>query len=113
MLLCSSTWVHCFYSTLCTVHSTLYFSQCTLLCTIPRALCTCFNVHFHSNALSPKVEFCGYSAPHPSEHKIHVRIQTRRGAGYTAKEALGQALDDVVALAEHTLSRFHEAIDGQ
>lgn len=25
--------------------------------------------------LSPDVEFCGYSAPHPSETKIHLRIQ--------------------------------------
>ena len=24
---------------------------------------------------SPKVEFCGYSNPHPSEPKIHLRIQ--------------------------------------
>ena len=24
---------------------------------------------------SPDVEFCGYSAPHPSEAKIHLRIQ--------------------------------------
>lgn len=24
---------------------------------------------------SPEVEFCGYTAPHPSEPKIHLRIQ--------------------------------------
>jgi DNA-directed RNA polymerase subunit L len=24
---------------------------------------------------SPDVEYCGYSAPHPSETKIHLRIQ--------------------------------------
>ncbi|CEL57983.1 DNA-directed RNA polymerases I and III subunit RPAC2 OS=Schizosaccharomyces pombe (strain 972 / ATCC 24843) GN=rpc19 PE=2 SV=1 [Rhizoctonia solani AG-1 IB] len=24
---------------------------------------------------NPKVEFCGYSVPHPSENKIHLRIQ--------------------------------------
>ena len=24
---------------------------------------------------SPRVEFCGYSNPHPSENKIHLRIQ--------------------------------------
>lgn len=24
---------------------------------------------------SPDVEFCGYSAPHPSEPKIHLRVQ--------------------------------------
>lgn len=25
---------------------------------------------------SPEVTFCGYSVPHPSEHKINLRIQT-------------------------------------
>jgi DNA-directed RNA polymerase subunit L len=25
--------------------------------------------------VSPDVEYCGYSAPHPSETKIHLRIQ--------------------------------------
>lgn len=24
---------------------------------------------------SPRVEFCGYSNPHPSENKIHLRVQ--------------------------------------
>lgn len=28
-------------------------------------------------AHSPEVEFCGYSLPHPSERKIHLRLQTR------------------------------------
>ena len=26
-------------------------------------------------SFSPRVEFCGYSNPHPSENKIHLRIQ--------------------------------------
>lgn len=30
-------------------------------------------VHCHVD--SPRVEFCGYSNPHPSENKIHLRIQ--------------------------------------
>lgn len=28
-----------------------------------------------ADSYSPNVEFCGYSAPHPSEAKIHLRIQ--------------------------------------
>ncbi|KAI0792552.1 RBP11-like subunits of RNA polymerase [Abortiporus biennis] len=37
--------------------------------------------HTMGNALrwmlmkNPKVEFCGYSVPHPSENHIHIRIQ--------------------------------------
>lgn len=28
---------------------------------------------------SPDVDFCGYTIPHPSEPKMHVRLQTRQG----------------------------------
>jgi hypothetical protein len=29
--------------------------------------------------ISPEVDFCGYSVPHPSEPKMNVRIQTKDG----------------------------------
>jgi DNA-directed RNA polymerase subunit L len=29
-----------------------------------------------ANVVSPDVEFCGYSIPHPSEAKMNLRIQT-------------------------------------
>ncbi|KAK9898852.1 RBP11-like subunits of RNA polymerase [Cystobasidium minutum MCA 4210] len=38
----------------------------------------------------PEVEFCGYSMPHPSEPKIHVRVQMYDGK--SAKEAVKKAL---------------------
>lgn len=28
---------------------------------------------------SPDVDFCGYTIPHPSEPKMHIRLQTRQG----------------------------------
>ena len=36
------------------------------------------NLYLGANSiyLSPEVEFCGYSIPHPSEAKMNVRIQT-------------------------------------
>ncbi|KDQ18095.1 hypothetical protein BOTBODRAFT_29414 [Botryobasidium botryosum FD-172 SS1] len=43
--------------------------------------CLHHETHTLGNALrwmimkNPKVEFCGYSVPHPSEPKIHLRIQ--------------------------------------
>ncbi|KAL5489708.1 RPC19 [Sanghuangporus weigelae] len=40
---------------------------------------------------NPEVEFCGYSAPHPSENAIQVRIQMYDGK--SALTALIQALD--------------------
>jgi DNA-directed RNA polymerase I and III subunit RPAC2 len=47
---------------------------------------------------SPRVEFCGYSAPHPSEWKIHLRIQMYHDSPQTAPEALQQALDGLEKL---------------
>ena len=42
---------------------------------------------------NPEVMFCGYSIPHPSEFKIHIRIQTN--GNITALEALLKGLDDL------------------
>ncbi|KIO26055.1 hypothetical protein M407DRAFT_243862 [Tulasnella calospora MUT 4182] len=50
----------------------------------------------------PRVEFCGYSVPHPSEPKIHVRIQMYDGV--SSLDALLQALQN--------LDDLYGAIDG-
>ncbi|KAH9833150.1 RBP11-like subunits of RNA polymerase [Rhodofomes roseus] len=42
---------------------------------------------------NPKVEFCGYSVPHPSENHIHIRIQMYDNL--SSLEALLQALSDL------------------
>ncbi|KIY47851.1 RBP11-like subunits of RNA polymerase [Fistulina hepatica ATCC 64428] len=47
---------------------------------------------------NPKVEFCGYSAPHPSENVINVRIQMYDGL--SSVTALLTALADLDALCE-------------
>jgi DNA-directed RNA polymerase I and III subunit RPAC2 len=52
--------------------------------------------------ISPKVAFCGYSTPHPSEKKIHFRIQTR-SKDYTALMALQQGLDDLMYVCDYML----------
>jgi DNA-directed RNA polymerases I and III subunit RPAC2 len=44
---------------------------------------------------SPRVAFCGYSMPHPSEKKMHLRIQTR-SRDYSASMALRQGLEDLI-----------------
>eukprot|EP01135_Chromosphaera_perkinsii_P004976 Nk52_evm20s307 gene=Nk52_evmTU20s307 len=57
--------------------------------------------HTMGNALrymimkNPCVEFCGYSVPHPSEKKIHIRIQTKDGSPAVAcfRKALKQIMD--------------------
>ncbi|PAV24092.1 RBP11-like subunits of RNA polymerase [Pyrrhoderma noxium] len=42
---------------------------------------------------NPKVEFCGYSAPHPSENAIQVRIQMYDGL--SALKALQDAIEQL------------------
>ncbi|TFK46783.1 RBP11-like subunits of RNA polymerase [Heliocybe sulcata] len=42
---------------------------------------------------NPKVEFCGYSLPHPSENHIHVRIQMYDNL--SSLDALIEALDNL------------------
>ena len=53
---------------------------------------------------NPEVEFCGYSIPHPSEQKLHLRIQTF--GRITAIDALHKGLDDLVDLCNHVESTF-------
>ncbi|KAI8917224.1 DNA-directed RNA polymerase [Powellomyces hirtus] len=52
--------------------------------------------------------FCGYSIPHPSEFKIHMRIQT--DGSMTAAQALDKGLDDLIALSEHVLQTFQAKV---
>jgi len=57
-----------------------------------------------SNPHSPKVEFCGYSIPHPSEPKMNLRIQTY--GEITAKDALIQGLSDLRDLCDVVTDKF-------
>ncbi|TVY41935.1 DNA-directed RNA polymerases I and III subunit [Lachnellula subtilissima] len=57
---------------------------------------------------NPKVEFCGYSIPHPSEDLMNIRIQTWEG---TAVEALEKGLDDLSDLCDVVEEKFIEARD--
>ncbi|KAI8057772.1 DNA-directed RNA polymerase [Syncephalis plumigaleata] len=53
---------------------------------------------------NPLVEFCGYSLPHPSDDKLHLRIQTFEGT--TAVEALEKGLQDLMELCGHIYTEF-------
>ncbi|XP_017775527.1 PREDICTED: probable DNA-directed RNA polymerases I and III subunit RPAC2 [Nicrophorus vespilloides] len=52
------------------------------------------------------VEFCGYTVPHPSEDKMHFRIQMCKGG--TAIDALKRGLKDLILVCEHTEKQFDE-----
>lgn len=75
---------------------------------------------------SPDVDFCGYSIPHPSEAKIHLRIQTRGiqpvewlslrfscSLGPPAIDILRKGLDDLEAAMECLLRKFDAAVESQ
>ncbi|KAK4049086.1 RNA polymerase subunit AC19 [Microbotryomycetes sp. JL221] len=56
----------------------------------------------------PDVEFCGYSAPHPSEAKIHLRIQMYDNK--SSLEALKAALLNLEQMTEAILDAYNESL---
>ena len=51
----------------------------------------------------PDVEFCGYSMPHPSEAKMHLRIQCSNAP---AIDILRKGLVDIQRMCDATRSKF-------
>jgi DNA-directed RNA polymerases I and III subunit RPAC2 len=82
---------------------------------------------------SPDVEFCGYTIPHPSEAKMHLRIQTWGACwalthlsaaeglhadqlppddtGTSAFDALRKGCDDLIDFCEATTVTFNQALE--
>ena len=64
----------------------------------------------------PDVEFCGYSMPHPSEAKMHLRIQCssmQRQVTFLDSSAISilrKGLFDVQRMCETTLSKFQSEL---
>ncbi|KAG0577701.1 hypothetical protein M758_5G167800 [Ceratodon purpureus] len=56
----------------------------------------------------PRVAFCGYSVPHPSENRINVRVQT---TGIPARDVLKDALNDLTAMNQHVMTTFDSAVE--
>ncbi|KAJ5180281.1 hypothetical protein N7492_003491 [Penicillium capsulatum] len=71
--------------------------------------------HTMGNALrysimkNPAVEFCGYTIPHPSDAKMHLRIQTTDST--TALAALEKGFDDLMDLCDVVTEKFTDARD--
>ncbi|KAI8335193.1 RNA polymerase Rpb3/Rpb11 dimerization domain-containing protein, partial [Chlamydoabsidia padenii] len=53
---------------------------------------------------NPQVDFCGYSIPHPSEPKMHIRIQTSDKT--TAVDALRKGMVDLTDMCTHIRDTF-------
>ncbi|XP_037940265.1 probable DNA-directed RNA polymerases I and III subunit RPAC2 [Teleopsis dalmanni] len=50
-----------------------------------------------------EVDFCGYTIPHPSENKMHFRIQAR---GVRAIDILRRGLEELQKICDHTIQTF-------
>ncbi|KIY65623.1 RBP11-like subunits of RNA polymerase [Cylindrobasidium torrendii FP15055 ss-10] len=57
---------------------------------------------------NPKVEFCGYSVPHPSENFIHVRVQMYDG--FSSTDAFATALDDLENVFDTIEEKYDESL---
>ncbi|KAJ1747938.1 RNA polymerase subunit AC19 [Coemansia sp. RSA 1807] len=52
---------------------------------------------------NPRVDFCGYSIPHPSEAKLHIRIQTH---STSAVRAMQEGIDDLNSVCGLVKAKF-------
>lgn len=62
---------------------------------------------------SPKVDFAGYSIPHPLDKALNVRIQTlppEEGDPVPASSVFHEALNDLEFISNHVLSTFQNAV---
>jgi DNA-directed RNA polymerase I and III subunit RPAC2 len=57
-----------------------------------------------------KVEFAGYSVPHPSEPVVHIRVQTNKKADITAVDALKEGCTTLYDQCAHVLEKLEEAL---
>ncbi|OAY65618.1 DNA-directed RNA polymerases I and III subunit RPAC2 [Ananas comosus] len=55
----------------------------------------------------PRVAFCGYSIPHPSDNKVNIRVQT---TGDPAKHVLKDGLQDLMVMCQHVTTTFENAV---
>ncbi|PON70853.1 DNA-directed RNA polymerase Rpb11, 13-16kDa subunit, conserved site [Parasponia andersonii] len=55
----------------------------------------------------PRVTFCGYSIPHPSDNRVNIRIQT---TGEPAKDIMKDACQDLMLMCKHVRQTFDQAV---
>ncbi|KAG6491053.1 hypothetical protein ZIOFF_052385 [Zingiber officinale] len=63
----------------------------------------------------PRVVFCGYSIPHPSDNKVNIRVQTTGTISSSlsdpAKDVLKDALENLTQMCQHVRSTFGKTVD--
>ncbi|KAG4128791.1 hypothetical protein ERO13_D09G041300v2 [Gossypium hirsutum] len=56
----------------------------------------------------PRVTFCGYSIPHPSEARVNIRVQT---TGDLAREVLKDACQNLMLMCRHVRCTFDKDVE--
>ncbi|XP_056159248.1 uncharacterized protein LOC115684339 isoform X2 [Syzygium oleosum] len=56
----------------------------------------------------PRVIFCGYSIPHPSEARVNVRVQTTDDP---ARDVLKDACQGLMLMCQHIRGTFEKAVN--
>lgn len=57
-----------------------------------------------------KVEFAGYSVPHPSEPVVHIRVQTNKKSNITAVDALKEGCATLSDQCAYVLEQLEEEL---
>ncbi|KAK6151515.1 hypothetical protein DH2020_014150 [Rehmannia glutinosa] len=55
----------------------------------------------------PRVTFCGYSIPHPSDARANIRVQT---TGDLARDVLKDSCQDLMLVCQHVRSTVDQAV---
>ncbi|XP_022150895.1 DNA-directed RNA polymerases I and III subunit RPAC2 [Momordica charantia] len=69
--------------------------------------------HTLANALrytlnqDPRVTFCGYSIPHPSDNRVNIRVQT---TGDSAREVLKDSCQNLMVVCQHVRNTFDKSV---
>ncbi|CEP01482.1 DNA-directed RNA polymerase RBP11-like dimerization domain-containing protein [Plasmodiophora brassicae] len=59
-------------------------------------------------AKSLDVEFVGYSVPHPTEHRMNIRVQT---TGSPATQALRTSMEALISMCDHIKRTYRNALE--
>ncbi|XP_020246605.1 DNA-directed RNA polymerases I and III subunit RPAC2 isoform X1 [Asparagus officinalis] len=55
----------------------------------------------------PRVVFCGYSIPHPSDNRVNIRVQT---TGDSAKDVFKDSLQNLMFICQHVRTTFDKSV---
>ncbi|XP_071922430.1 uncharacterized protein [Coffea arabica] len=75
--------------------------------TLNQELVVSLSLSTNSYGTFPRVTFCGYSIPHPSDARVNIRVQT---TGDAAREVLKDSCQDLMLMCQHVRSTFDQAV---